>query len=136
MPRSLIAMPSTQGSSPYAPGRKRSIALLLALGLAASACGSSATDAGEPAPTDAATTVGTDPTTSSGTGSGGTESTEAAPDDAASSEEADDGADASATLANYPSVDVVDLGSGETVNFAEQVAGGSLPTLIWFWAPH
>lgn len=45
-------------------------------------------------------------------------------------------ADPGATLANYPQVDVIDLGSGDTVDFAEQVAGGSLPTLIWFWAPH
>lgn len=36
----------------------------------------------------------------------------------------------------FPDVDVVDLASGSTVSFGDAVGGGSLPVLIWFYAPH
>ncbi len=35
----------------------------------------------------------------------------------------------------YPSVKVVDLKTGKTVNLASN-NNGKLPTLAWFWAPH
>ncbi len=111
--------------------------MLFALGMAASACGSGSTT------TDAAPAgESSSASTSTDNGSAEDDSTEpsSGTDTSTTASSADEGeepaADPTATLANYPQVDVIDLGSGETVDFAEQVAGGSLPTLIWFWAPH
>lgn len=36
----------------------------------------------------------------------------------------------------FPSVDVVDIATGETINVAAELAGGDTPVLLWFWAPH
>ncbi len=36
----------------------------------------------------------------------------------------------------FPSVDVVSLNEGSTVNFGSQLAGGDQAILVWFWAPH
>ena len=38
-------------------------------------------------------------------------------------------------IKGYPSVKVVDLKTGKTVDLAAN-NGGKLPTLAWFWAPH
>lgn len=38
-------------------------------------------------------------------------------------------------IKGYPSVNVVDLKTGKTVNLASN-NGGKLPTLAWFWAPN
>ncbi len=108
---------------------------MVALALGASACaGSSDTEAAE---TDAGTPVATADADTATQDEGDTSS---ADDATAVTDEADTAEDGtpsdSSSPANFPSVDVVDLGSGSTVNFAEEVAGGSLPTLIWFWAPH
>ncbi len=39
------------------------------------------------------------------------------------------------SVKGYPSVKVVDLKTGKTVNLAVNNAT-KLPTLAWFWAPH
>jgi hypothetical protein len=39
------------------------------------------------------------------------------------------------TVKGYPSVKVVDLKTGKTVNLATNNTT-KLPTLAWFWAPH
>jgi hypothetical protein len=38
-------------------------------------------------------------------------------------------------IKGYPSVKVVDIKTGKTVDLASN-NGGKLPTLAWFWAPH
>ena len=37
---------------------------------------------------------------------------------------------------SFPTIDVTDVATGETIDLAEELAGGELPVLLWFWAPH
>ncbi len=96
--------------------RPRLLGAVLALTLVAGACGSgSADDASEAAGTGAAPAA-----------TETTDATSAPPDDSA--------AVPAANL--FAPTEVIDLASGSPVNFADEVGGGSLPVLIWFWAPH
>jgi hypothetical protein len=36
----------------------------------------------------------------------------------------------------FPDVDVQLVADGSTVNLKEELQGGDLPVLLWFWAPH
>lgn len=106
----------------------RPVALLVAMGLAASACGGGSADQVN---TESGSTDQTAAATESNSAGAGANEGAGAREGSGGSEAATD-----ASTANFPSADVIDLGSGSTVNFAEEIAGGSLPTLIWFWAPH
>ena len=108
----------------------RPVALLVAMGLAASACGGGSADQVNTESRSTDQTAAATESNSAGAGAGANEGA-GAREGSGGSEAATD-----ASTANFPSADVIDLGSGSTVNFAEEIAGGSLPTLIWFWAPH
>lgn len=91
------------------------IALTIALGLIASACGSS-------------TGVTTDRGTETAAVATSTPAPAAVPAAAAATEQPEGGALA------LPAIDVVDLISGEALNLSSYSPPG--PTLVWFWAPH
>ncbi|MEL7158653.1 MAG: hypothetical protein AAFN30_18935 [Actinomycetota bacterium] len=104
------------------PRRAAPIGALLALALAASACGSEAStalDVAESASTEPA------PTTT------GAESTTTAASAAATEAPAEEPRE---NL--FPPVDVVRISDGTTLNLATELGGGDLPVLLWFWAPH
>jgi len=104
----------------------RSVALLLALSLAAAACGSG------DASSSAAPTLAPS-SDSSADESGATEA--AAPDDSAEA----GGADASAAepaVNLFPDIDVLSVTDGSSVNLAAELGGSDKATLLWFWAPH
>ena len=103
----------------------RSVALLLALSLAAAACGSG--DAGSAAPTLA-------PSSDSSADDSSATETAAADDSAAAG-----GADASAAepaVNLFPDIDVLSVTDGSSVNLAAELGGSDKATLLWFWAPH
>lgn len=113
--------------------RRRSAALILALALGASACGS-----GEDTTLP---TLATAPPEDSGSASagpspvGGADQTEAAEVEGPVPEDDDPSAEqASENL--FPDIDVVNIADGATVNLAAELGGGDRPTLLWFWAPH
>lgn len=39
-------------------------------------------------------------------------------------------------LGDFPSVNVSNVGTGETVNLQQTLSGGDTPILLWFYAPH
>ena len=84
-------------------------AIAVCLALSAAACGDSA-DSPETAPTE---TPGTQPP---------------APEPATETE-------APAPASDLPSVELVDVGTGATVNLAS-FAPADQPIVLWFWAPH
>ncbi len=103
----------------------RAAPLALAFALLVGACSS---DGGDATATGGET-VAADSGTDAGAASGGTEG---ATDDGGS-----DGAEAATTDGpGFPSLDVVDLDTGDTVDLGQVLAGSDLPTLLWFWAPH
>lgn len=93
--------------------RFRSSIVIAALVVVAAACGS-----------DSATDV-----TSGGDGPTTTRAATAAPGSGA------DGSAPVAGTASLPSIDVLELASGDTVDLAALAEAGR-PTLLWFWAPH
>ncbi|WP_419925819.1 hypothetical protein [Candidatus Poriferisocius sp.] len=95
---------------PRAP-RTRLIALAIAVALGAAACG----DSTAPPTATPATTAPTE-----------------APAPAAESAPQ---TEAPAPASDLPSVDVVDLATGDTVNLAG-FAPSDRPIVLWFWAPH
>ena len=98
------------------PGR-RLVALAGALALGAAACGGStetAVDIAAPSSSTADTTTGA---------AGGTGST------AGSSE-------TSAGENLFPDIEVVNVADSSTLSLSQELAGGDLPVLLWFWAPH
>lgn len=111
-----------------ARSRQGLVAALLTVGLVASACGS---DASETTAADAETTAAETETTAPETG--------AAADTEAESESTEGEATDTpepATENLFPDVDVVNIVDGSTVNLAQELGGGNLPVLLWFWAPH
>ncbi len=106
------------------PGRKLvpALALALALGLAAASCGSSSAPDASSSGADPAAPAADETPSSDGSATDGNAT--------------DDNATDGAPTGNFPAVEVHDLGAGGTVVLADQLSGGSLPTLIWFWAPH
>ena len=105
--RSVMATPTT-----------RSLWPVLAFILALAACGSGA------APGQGNTATARETTPSAPAGS----------DDAAGG--AGDAPEAVVGANLLPSVDVVDVATGDTFNLADQLGGGDTPILLWFWAPH
>ncbi len=45
-------------------------------------------------------------------------------------------ADAPAAENLFPDIEVTRISDGEPVNLSDELAGGDLPVLLWFWAPH
>lgn len=113
-------------SSPLSK-RRRSLAVIVALGLGAAACGSG--EAAAPSLTLA-------PQAPSSTAGDPVDDT-AAPDtsDDESADESDE--TAAPELVNlFPDIDVLDVADGSTLNLAAELGGFDKPTLLWFWAPH
>ncbi|MEM8925821.1 MAG: hypothetical protein AAGD35_20140 [Actinomycetota bacterium] len=91
------------------------------MALVAAACGAEASESTDAAAPDAA--AGTDTPATTGAAAG----TEApAPSEGA--------AEPAQNL--FPDVDVALIADGSTVNLAEELGGGELPVLLWFFAPH
>lgn len=124
---------------PLSAPRRRSLALIVAIALGASACGSG----GESTSPTLATTS---PAEAAG---------DSADDGASPSADADDPADTSAPPGTqtsepavedpaseesgenlFPDIDVVNIADGSTLNLAAELGGADRPTLLWFWAPH
>lgn len=121
--------------------RRRLIAAAGVLSLLAAACGGSATDA---APVisrservSSESTGGLEADDSSGQD---TSSQDSGGNDAGgqnASGEAAGAAEATGPVANlFPDVDVVKVSDSTTLNLATELGGGTLPVLLWFWAPH
>lgn len=100
----------------------RTVTLSAALALTAAACGSDGT-------TEAALPVGPEPTpptsealveTSTGPGGDNIAETTIAPE----------------RTNVFPDLNVVRIADRGTVNLADELGGGDLPVLLWFWAPH
>ena len=37
---------------------------------------------------------------------------------------------------SFPNLDTVNIATGESVNLAAELAGGTTPVMLWFFAPH
>lgn len=98
------------------------LALSLVVALIAAACGSSPPEASSP-------TAATSPTSATSSGSSSTISSNPSSDTATS-------ADSAASENLFPDIDVAVVGTGDTVNLKQELAGGDTPVLLWFWAPH
>lgn len=48
----------------------------------------------------------------------------------------DGGADTPASDSLFPNVQVQNITDGSMLNLQEELQGGDLPVLLWFWAPH
>ncbi|MGI9613633.1 MAG: hypothetical protein ACR2QO_12025 [Acidimicrobiales bacterium] len=120
-----------------ARSRRGLVGVLLTFGLVASACGSDATEtsAADAESTDAETAA---VTTDAETEATGSETSAAANTEAASESTEGEATDTPepATENLFPDVDVVNIVDGSTVNLAQELGGGDLPVLLWFWAPH
>ncbi|MFT7598984.1 MAG: hypothetical protein ACI8TP_001909 [Acidimicrobiales bacterium] len=94
-------------------------AVLLAISLAASACGASSTAADAPAIPRGSADAG-----------------DAAPAEADDMASVDDEEDPATEENLFPDIAVLDVQTGDSVNLAAQLGGGDTPVLLWFWAPH
>ncbi len=36
----------------------------------------------------------------------------------------------------FPMIEVADATTGDPIDLADELGGGDLPVLLWFWAPH
>lgn len=111
------------------------LGLLLGLALVASACGSggaesSGTEFGADVASPTTAAITQDPSDSDG---GAVAQPETAQPETA---QPDAGPVAPAPEHLFPDVDVVDIQTGATLNLASELAGGTQPVLLWFWAPH
>ncbi len=103
-------------------GRLLALSALIATGLIAAGCGSSS---------DGEASVDADTTTAAES-----ETTEAAADETASDETETETTAAAAAADAFPSVEVLNLATGENTNLADNLSEGTTPVLLWFWAPH
>jgi ABC-type glycerol-3-phosphate transport system substrate-binding protein len=100
---------------------RRLAALAGALALGAAACGGSTETTADIAAPGGSTTE-----TTAGTVAGPAEGTSSS----LSSSEAPAGQNL------FPTVEVVNVVDSSTLTLSQELAGGDLPVLLWFWAPH
>ena len=114
--------------------RARLLAGLGAVALVAAACGSgtTTTEVAANSPDSQAPQTAAANETSESTANETSESTTAAV--APEGEVAEAAPESETNL--FPSVDVVNVHDGSTLNLAAELGGGDLPVLLWFWAPH
>lgn len=109
---------------------------VVALGLLVSACGSGSTSSSElGAASESRQSGGDSAPTSDGSSESSTASTGQDAEGQAEGQEDTVGPTAP-TEHLFPSIDVVSVHTGETMNLADELAGGDRPVLLWFWAPH
>ncbi len=108
-------------------GGRGLVATIGAMSMVVAACGS--TEAAETEPQEVVEAQESGGTVEEAAGEGTGEAVEDSSEGAAeeSSEE---------VVNLFPDVDVVNVVDGTTVNVADQLGGGDLPVLLWFWAPH
>lgn len=102
----------------------------LALLLTLSACGTGS-DSATPS-----VGAGSEASTSDGGGSDSGGSDSAGSDEGGSDSASGEGDAEAADDHLFPSVEVLDVATGDPLNLAEELSGGDTPVLLWFWAPH
>lgn len=116
------------------------VAVVVTLGLVAAACGNTAAETNEASSGTAAPEAAPEPSPDDATA-----------DDAGAAEEPSADGDAGEAAAQdeepaveedaaeenlFPDLEVVDITEGSSLNLADELGGGDLPVLLWFWAPH
>ena len=121
--------------------RRQLIAVAGALSLLAAACGGGATDAapvvsrGERVSSQL--TDGLEAGDSSGQDASSQDNGGNDAGGQNASGEANGEAEATGPAANlFPDIDVVRVSDSTTLNLATELGGGTVPVLLWFWAPH
>ncbi|MCP3992095.1 MAG: hypothetical protein GY724_23695 [Actinomycetia bacterium] len=104
--------------------RRRLIALAGAIAMVGAGCGGAEIVGDTTAQGPAADGVGTGPAADEGTSE--------APEAPGPSESSNAGAETNL----FPDIEVVNISDSSTVNLSTELAGGDLPVLLWFWAPH